>query len=326
MGLWRNSRQTRWGWMVAACCAVLTGAAALLHPEHARAGSAVNLCPPYIPKNTAFYLKTCCPKPCPVFDKSLYETNQKELELLQKWAQLTGLKSISVQLLLEGAGQRIAALPLVESPLSSYNILEQASMRECLSTPDELVENNLLTPYTNPPESIENFTRRAWAFSLSNVTENAPLHLSSVPERVNRKFCRAWLQNNYALEQLSVAMSAQSTLRAFKAKLYEYIRLSAASSTASCAPKTNISQAASSTPLQGYLSNVQKQLGDALGSANPVQLPDLPGCLRQDIFLNTQLRTDQVLLKTYVDQMRTLYNMGEVFSNLPGGVEFGVGY
>jgi hypothetical protein len=293
------------------------------HTDSAKAGGAL-LCLT-IPKNTAYYLINCCPKPCPVFDQARYAANLKKLDALQQWAQLKGLKELSLELLLAGVGQRIASLPLVESPLSSYRILEQASIRSCLSTPLELVENNLLTPYTNPPESVSQFMTRAFEFAFAGNTENVPLHLSSVSERVNRKFCRASLKNNYALEQLAVAMSAQSTLRAFQKKLYDHIRLAAASSTASCAPTQGMTVPGTNA-LQNYLASAQQQLGEALETGNALQLPDLPGCLRQDIFLNTQLRTDQVLLKTYVDQMRTLYNMGTVFSNLTGDTEFGAGY
>ena len=276
------------------------------------------------PKNTAFYLQNCCPRPCPVFDQRLYEANLEKLDVLRQWLGTAGLNEFSLQLVLAGVGQRIVSLPLVASPLSSYRILEQESIRVCIATPKELVENNLLTPYTNPPETAEQFIRRAWSTALWVQTENAPLQLSSVRERVGRKFCRASLKQGYALEQLAVAMSAQSTLLAFKKRLFEHIRL-AASSAASCVPTQGLATGGSNE-LQNYLIAAQKQLTEAVGTGDALKLPDLPGCLRQDLFLNTQLRTEQVLLKTYVDQLRSLYNMGTVFSTLTGNTEFGTSY
>ena len=267
------------------------------------------------PKNTAFYLRNCCPQPCPVYDQKRHAANLAKLEVLQQWAAVSGMTDISLRLLLAGVGQPVASLPLVSSPLVSYRPLEDLSIRSCLPPPRELVENGLITPYTDPPEPPLAFLRRAFAYSLQINTENAPLHLSSVTERIGRRHCRAKLQENYALQQMAVAMSAQSTLRAFQAKLYEYIRLAAASGVASCTP--------ASSELGQYLSWAQSAFGQAFGSAEMPPLPEQPGCLRQDISLNTQLRADQALLRTYVIQMKTLYNMGTVFGSLPGQTEFG---
>jgi hypothetical protein len=275
-----------------------------------------SLCPPGMPKNTAFYLKNCCPKPCPVFDKQLYKVHMQKVSLLQKWAQVEGLQNLSTQLMLMGVGQRIAALPLVDSPIASYRALEQAEIASCFPSPDELVENNLLTPYTNPPESLYAFRKRAAQFALSLNTENAPLFLSSAPERVSRRFCRQSLKDNYAGVQIAVSMSMQATLGAFQQRLYENIRLAAASSTTSCAPKNG--------NLQSYITAIQQQLGGALGTGSAAQIPALPGCLRQDVMLNSQVKADQALLQAYLTQMRILYNFGNVFNNLPGKTEFGV--
>jgi hypothetical protein len=288
-----------------------------------QSASAGPLCPPVL-VNTAYYLKNCCPRPCPVFDRSLYAANQEKLKRLQRWATLAGLQSISLQLLLEGVGQRIMSLPLVESPLASYQVLESWRVRECLSSPKELVQNNLLTPYVTPPETADQFKRRAYGFALSLVTENAPNQLSSVPERIARQQCRESLRDSYAMEQLAVAMSAQSTARAFKEKFYSYIRLSTGSNSTSCAPKNSL---ASGNALQAALSSLTQQITTTFGlPADTLSQTKVSGCLRQDLFINTQLRTDQALLRVYTLQLQTLYNMGTVTRSLPSDQEYGTLY
>lgn len=318
----------RWAWLPLLAVVLLLGAG---WPGKSQAAS---LSCAAVPRNTAFYLRFCCPRPCPVIDRTREEANQRKLELMSTWARQAGLESVHLQLLLQGVGQRTVMLPFVETPLHSYRVLENERMQGCLTSPRELVANRLIAPL--PEETATQFANRAWEFAVRNMTPNvASNYYDTVPARVARRHCQNRNQENFAMVQLSVAMSAQSTARGIQRKFYDYIRAINLSDMATCAPQGAGAPAGS---LNGFLSDAQGQLGNILGGlfgdggafmslASGGLLGGTPGqggtanqqvagCLRQDIFLNTQIRADVALIKMYVDALRGMDTMGRGFVGL----------